>query len=351
MDKVEKTLSELKNANLYHVLEIEKTDDHIAIKKAYKKQIKKYHPDKNKEVNTVEKFDRIKIAYDLLKNEELKALYDSKLKSKEERKIKKKQMNDKRRKFADDLENRERTNSEKKQSEFFNDKNKNNSEAFKEKNKYKQYEEEFNKMFVDDDLFNSQVPKRKSLEEKLSQYGIKIKWKSDMGVIFTKEILKTYFKEFGQIEEIILKESENKALILFNNHKAIRDILNSSNHIIHKLFRIKKYSKKEILSEKQKEFDMRSKYLDSETLDMIRNKQFMSNMNYLQEEKNKMTSKNEKAINKQQETNSFEKFNNTEKTKLHDDKKENSNADNNLNFDLDLSSMENLLFERINKMK
>lgn len=349
MDKVEKTLSELKNANLYHVLEIEKTDDHNTIKKAYKKLIKKYHPDKNKEANTVEKFDRIKIAYDLLKNEELKALYDSKLKSKEERKIKKKQMNDKRRKFAEDLESREKKHAENNSASHNKNSKSNQAEDFNEKNKYKQYEEEFNKMFVDDNLLfnNRQIPKRKSLDEKLNQYGIKIKWKSDMGVIFTKEILKSYFKEFGHIEEIILKENENKALLLFNNDRAIREILNSSNHIIHKLFKIKKFSKKEILSEKQKEFDMRSKFLDSETLDLIRNKQFMSNLNYMQDERNKTTSKSEHGINKEQQ-----KFSNeNHDSKIVQENKGNSNADNNLNFDLDLASMENLLFERINNMK
>jgi len=346
MEKVEKILSDLKNANLYSILEIEKTDDHNAIKKAYKKLIKKYHPDKNKESNTFEKFDRIKIAYDLLKNEELKALYDSKLKSKDERKIKKKQMNDKRKKFAEDLENRERKHTEKKQAE--NSNNKNNAEFFKEKNNYKQYEEEFNKMFLDNDLIYSQIPKKKSLEEKLNQYGIKIKWKSDMGVIFTRDILKTYFKEFGSIEEIILKDNENKALILFNNEKAIREIMNISGHIIHKLFRIKKYSKKEILKEKHKEFNIRNNFLDSETLDMIRNKQFITNLNYMQEERNKTTSKNEDSINKNEKA-MHEKFN-KEDIKMNEEKNEKFNTEN-LNFDLDLASMEKLLFERIGNMK
>lgn len=345
MDKVEKTLSDLKNANLYSILEIDKTDDFNAIKKAYKKLIKKYHPDKNKESNTVEKFDRIKIAYDLLKNEELKALYDSKLKSKEERKIKKKQMNDKRKKFADDLEYRERKNAEKDQKN--NSDKKNNTDHYKEKKKYKQYEEEFNKMFVDNDLIRSQIPKKKTIEEKLNQYGIKLKWKSEMGVIFTKEILKTYFREFGFIEEIILKDNENKAYILFNNDKSIREIMNNSNHIIHKLFRIKKYCKKDILSKKQKDLDLRSKFLDSETLDIIRNKQFMTNLNYMQEQKNKTTSKKEESIIEDKKTSN----NNIDKEdKVSEEGNENINV-HGLNFDLDLDSMEKLFFERINKAK
>ena len=282
MDKVEKTISELKNANIYSILEIHKTDDQNLIKKAYKKLIKKYHPDKNKEANTFEKFDRIKIAYELLKNEELKALYDSKLKMKEERKVKKKQMNDKRRKFAEDLEGREKDNAETSKKDFYG---KYASEEFKEKNKYQDYKDEFNKMFANQEITND-IPKKKTIDDKLNQYGIKIKWKNNLDVIFTKEILKTYFKEFGHIEEIILKANENKALILFNNDKAIREILNSSNHIINKLFKIKKYAKKDILIQKQKVDEFKNKFLDKNTLDILKNKQFMSNFNYMEDEIN-----------------------------------------------------------------
>ena len=130
MDKIEKTLKEVNNLNLYTILEISKTDDKEIIKKAYKKLIKKYHPDKNKDSNTVEKFDKIKLAYDLLKHEDLKALYDTLLHTKEEKKIKKKQMNEKRKKFIEDLENREKVGTDKDKSNFYN-------QETKEKNKYK----------------------------------------------------------------------------------------------------------------------------------------------------------------------------------------------------------------------
>jgi len=345
MDRVEKTISDLKNVNLYSILEIHKTDDQNAIKKAYKKLIKKYHPDKNKEENTVEKFDRIKIAYDLLKNEELKALYDSKLKSKEERKANKKLMSEKRRKFAEDLENKEKSNADKSHRDS---NNKQESDYFKEKNLYKQYEEEYNKMFSNNQ-FEEEIPKRKTLTQKLNQYGIKIKWKNDMGVIFTKDVLKIYFKEFGTIEEIILKENDNKALLLFNNEKAIKDILNSSNHIIHKLFRIKKYSKKVILEEKQINLNLKNKFLDTETINLLRNKQFMSNLNYMQDEKNKSTTTNKqdsKIINKN-DHNLFQ-----EDVLINSDENNKANVNlENMNFDLDLDSMEKLLFERISKKK
>ncbi len=349
MDKVEKTIHDLKNANLYSILELEKTDDHNQIKKAYKKLIKKYHPDKNKEANTVEKFDRIKIAYELLKNEELKALYDSKLKTKEERKIKKKQMNDKRRKFAEDLEFREKKNYDENHKNSHAD-NYQNENIFKEKNKYKEYKDELEKMFdnISHNLDN-QIPKKKTIDEKLNKYGIKIKWKNDLGVIYTKDILKCYFREFGQIEEIILIENEKKALLLFTNEKAIRNILDFSDNIIHRLFKIKKYSKKEFNNEKEKnKFDLKNKFLDTNTLDIIRNKQFMTNLNFMQNEMDKPTTKHQKS-------NSFD-INNKSKEDSKDlniekQSEKEINKTENINFDLDLDSMEKLLFERINKMK
>jgi DnaJ family protein C protein 17 len=169
MDKLEEALKELKDFDLYDILEIEKTDDQDIIKKAYKKLIKKYHPDKNKEINTVEKFDRIKLAYELLKNYELKALYDNKQKSKKERIIKKKEMNSKRRKFMEDLEQKEKVNKNKKE---------NHEENFKKEfndNKYKTHEEEYNKFF-EENLFNrpEKVINKKTIEDKLDKYGLKV---------------------------------------------------------------------------------------------------------------------------------------------------------------------------------
>ena len=85
MEKLEKYLKDLNNENLYKILHLEKTKDHEIIKRAYKKMIKRYHPDKNKEKNTVEIFEKIRKAYEILQNEETKGLYDSYLDRKTKR--------------------------------------------------------------------------------------------------------------------------------------------------------------------------------------------------------------------------------------------------------------------------
>lgn len=65
------------NKNLYQILEINRTATPHNIKQSYKRLALLYHPDKNNSKNANEIFNHIKIAYDVLSNEELRKKYDS----------------------------------------------------------------------------------------------------------------------------------------------------------------------------------------------------------------------------------------------------------------------------------
>lgn len=61
---------------LYEILGVPENADEKAIKSAYKKLAKKYHPDLNKEPDAGEKMKEINKAYEVLKDPKKRALYD-----------------------------------------------------------------------------------------------------------------------------------------------------------------------------------------------------------------------------------------------------------------------------------
>lgn len=63
--------------DLYNVLDVSRTASLEEIKRAYKKLVRIWHPDKNSDPQAVEKFSKIYEAYKILSNNEKRSLYDS----------------------------------------------------------------------------------------------------------------------------------------------------------------------------------------------------------------------------------------------------------------------------------
>ena len=66
-----------KETKLYDILNVSKDSSDNDIKKSYKKLAMKYHPDRNKEIGSEEKFKEISRAYSILGNKEKRETYDT----------------------------------------------------------------------------------------------------------------------------------------------------------------------------------------------------------------------------------------------------------------------------------
>lgn len=84
MNNNSNTSSDLKNnsniknfdADLYNILELDTNASEFDIKKQFRKLALKYHPDKNNDTGACEKFNQIRIAYDILSDQNKKQKYD-----------------------------------------------------------------------------------------------------------------------------------------------------------------------------------------------------------------------------------------------------------------------------------
>ena len=200
--------------NYYTILNIERNSDLEEIKRAYKKQIKIYHPDKNKDKNSTETFLKIQKAFETLTDEKKKKEYDLNLLDYEQ----KQKLSKRRKEKINELERKEK-------------------EA-----KNKTYESKIlNKKTF---RFNSPLSKVYQYNNYENNDCLKVEFISDKKIEFSKSLIKAYFSEYGIIQNIILDFKNKFAFIKLNSKLSIFDLIQNmkKNDNINKLFKIEKFN-------------------------------------------------------------------------------------------------------------
>lgn len=181
--------------NYYDILGIAKTDDINEIKAAYKKQIKIFHPDKNKDSNSVERFIQIKKAYEYLCDKDKKNELDDKLNIINIRKRYEKQRKD----MINDLLKRE-----------------------------KESKKTLNNKRYRTPTYETSINKSSSSTINTKNECLKLIFKEENEIEFSNEIIKAYFSSFGKIETILIDSKRNLAYIKYDYYIDVDKVISQA---------------------------------------------------------------------------------------------------------------------------
>ncbi|KAJ8915823.1 hypothetical protein NQ315_004635 [Exocentrus adspersus] len=210
------------DVDLYELLEIDISSTTVDIKKAYRRKALQCHPDKNPDdPNAAKKFQQLLKVLEVLTDEAARSAYDKVLKGKKEAQLRHKELDGKRRKLKEDLEERERQAA----NRFV--KGKTPDQLLKEeierlrKEGSKQVEEEV--QFVLTKLKEEQQLNTEYWDS--SKHRIKIKWRTTKNDStnggYTYQLLHTFLSKYGDIQALVMSPKKNgSALVEFMERKS-----------------------------------------------------------------------------------------------------------------------------------
>ncbi|KAK8220178.1 hypothetical protein M8818_000594 [Zalaria obscura] len=218
----------MSSVDFYELLGVTFETSEADIRRAYRKTALKYHPDKNAgKPEVIEKFHLLQIAYDVLSDPTVKALYDNARRARKEKAERESAFEGRRRQMKEDLERRE--------SGFFKRKREEDEEeerlereirrlAEDGKRRRKEREEMLNREKLEEE---ERLDKEANGEVTTPREGakskggtevpeldrtVKVRWaKEGAGERIDKERLTTLFANFGKVENVaLLKEKRQR---------------------------------------------------------------------------------------------------------------------------------------------
>ncbi|KAH8381969.1 hypothetical protein KR009_001192 [Drosophila setifemur] len=199
--------------NLYDLFGISIEANQHEIRKAYRKRALDCHPDKNPDnPKAAERFHELSKALEILTDESARAAYDKVLRAKKAAELRSRQLDSKRQKLKQELEERERAALHKLQkSQPYSTVTKSDEDLLQEqierlrKEGSRLLEEEQRAMR--EQLQRSFAEQQKLLQQPAkfdsAQHRIKIKWKAEPGQDYTEEQLLQYLKKYGEVVALV----------------------------------------------------------------------------------------------------------------------------------------------------
>ena len=218
----------MKSLDLYALLEVEPDADVKVIKKAYRKKALTCHPDKNPDNKAaVELFHQLSDALEVLSDDKTKVAYDNLLKARKAAELRIRQLDGKRRKLRDDLEERERNAKIEETITKVNEEDKLAKEIErlrKEGSKLLEEEQELMKQQIkEEQMRNSGQHQNTNKANNSSNPRIKAKWDKKSDCQYSRDQLERIFSKYGNVTAVVINEKKGgSALVEFDDMTAAK---------------------------------------------------------------------------------------------------------------------------------
>ena len=226
-----KFFDRVKSLDLYALLEVEPDADAKTIKKSYRKKALTCHPDKNPDnKQAVELFHQLSDALEVLSDEKTRAAYDNLLKARKAAELRIRQLDGKRRKLRDDLEERERnakieetiskvTEEEKLAKEI--------ERLRKEGSRLLEEEQDLMKQQIREEQQRTTGQGKTPTTNSSSHPKIKVKWDKKSSCQYSKDQLEKILSKYGNVTAIVMSEKKGgSALVEFDSITAAKMAVN-----------------------------------------------------------------------------------------------------------------------------
>ncbi|XP_001359941.3 dnaJ homolog subfamily C member 17 [Drosophila pseudoobscura] len=219
--------------NLYDLLGISIEAEQNEIRKAYRKRALDCHPDKNPDnPQAAERFHELSKALGILTDDTARAAYDKVLRAKKAAELRSKQLDSKRQKLKQELEEREQAALHKlHSSQPYSTVRKSDEDVLQEQierlrregSKLLEEEQQAMKEQLQRTYAEKHKPQQATFDS--AQHRIKIKWKTDKGDYSQEKLLK-FLKKYGEVVALVMNTKRGgRAMVELTTREACDMIL------------------------------------------------------------------------------------------------------------------------------